>query len=256
MFVRAHITQAVTLQGVANGPDAAVIVTVPTAGLEQNGTGPVSNFAVFGQILVQDAGPVNISGLTIDGGTSHCPTGAAVGVVFLSAATPSSGKLANSSIRNTGGCAPFGAGFYSENGTGSASTLTVQGNSVHSVNGPGIIFGPNTSGTITGNTVSQSSAGIMLQNVGPNVKVTTNNINSTQQGISLQSANGAIVQTNTITNTSNQALALNENSGGGNNNVTKNIVNEGNCGVSKGNAASSDVFLPNTLLNVNMTTCN
>lgn len=37
---------------------------------------------------------------------------------------------------------------------------------------------------------------------------------------------------------------------------TGNTINEANCGISKSGAASSDVFLPNTVLNSNQATCN
>lgn len=252
------ITAPIILQGVANGQNQAVVLAVPIAGLTQSVTGPVSSFPIFPQIVVQDAGPVNISGLTIDGNTSSCPSGAVAGVVYLSTTTPSSGKLSNSVIRNTGsGCgSPQAAAVYGENGSGLASTITVTGNSVHSINGQGIMFGPNLSGTISGNTISQVNGGIGFQNAGPNAKATGNTIISAQNAISLNSANGVTVQTNNLINSSNQAISLNDISGGGNNNVTKNTVNEGNCGISKSQAASTDVYLPNTVSNMAAAICN
>jgi hypothetical protein len=84
------------------------------------------------------------------------------------------------------------------------------------------------------------------------VKATANNISSTQNAVSLNSANSIVAQTNTITN---GAISLNESPGDGNNNVIKNTINEANRGVSKGYAASSDLFLPNTMLNAAATTC-
>jgi hypothetical protein len=249
------INAPVTLQGVASGPDQSVLLTVPGAGLSQNGTTPVSSFPVFAQILVQDAGPVNISGLTVDGNSGSCPGGASAGIVYLSSSAPSSGKVFNSAIRNVAsGCgSPQGAAIYAENGSGSASTLTIQGNSVHSINGQGIGFGPNVSGAITGNTISQVSNGLSFQNAGPNAKATGNNISSTQTAVSLNSANTVTVQSNSLSNSSGNAISLNDSSGTGNN-VTKNTINEANCGISKNNAGS-DVFLPNTILNAAAATC-
>lgn len=250
------ITAPVTLEGVATGPEQQVLLTVPGSGLSQNGTSPVTSFPIFAQILVQDAGPVNISGLTIDGNSGSCPGGASAGIVYLSVAAASSGKVTNSVIRNVAnGCgSPQGAAFYAENGSGSPSALTVQGNSIHSINGQGIGFGPNQGGTISGNTVSQVSGGLSFQSAGPNVKATGNNISSSQTAVSLNSANTVTVQSNVISDTSQTAISLNDNSGTGNN-VTKNTINEANCGISKGNAGS-DVFLPNTILNTAATTCN
>jgi hypothetical protein len=251
------ITQPISLVGLTSGTNASVLLTVPHAGLSQNGTGPVSSFPIFAQILAQDVGPVNISGLTIDGSSSSCPSGASAGVVFLSAANPASGKVINSVIRNTASAcgAPQAAAIYGENGSGFASTITVSGNSIHSINGQGIVLGPNQSGSVTANTINQAAGGLALQNSGPNVKATNNNISSTQNAISLNAVTGAIVQSNTVTNTSNRAISLNNNSGGGSNNVTKNTISEGACGISINNAASSDVFLPNNVYNVSSTTC-
>jgi len=249
------INAPVILQGVASGPDQAVLVTVPGAGLSQNGTTPVSSFPVFAQILVQDAGPVNISGLTVDGNSGSCPGGASAGIVYLSGAAPSSGKISNSVVRNVGNAcgSPQGAAIYAENGSGSASALTIQGNSIHSINGLGIGFGANQGGTISTNTISQVSNGLSFQSAGPNVKATGNNISSTQNAVSLSSANTVVVQTNTLSNTSGTAISLNDSSGIGNN-VSKNTINEAHCGVSKSNAGS-DIFLPNNILNATATTC-
>jgi hypothetical protein len=251
------VTQPITLKGLTSGTNAQVLITVPHAGLSQNGTGPVSNFPIYAQILAQDAGPVNISGLTVDGASSSCPNGASAGVVYLSTAAPASGKLTDSVIRNTGNACsnPQAAGIYGENGSAMPSAITISSNSVHSVNGQAIMLGPNQSGTVTGNTVSQAQGGIGLQSSGPNVKVTTNNISSTQNAISINSVAGAIVQSNSLINTNNEAISIQDHSAGGSNNITKNTINEGQCGISINNAASSDVFLPNTVLNVAATTC-
>jgi len=251
------ISSPVTLQGVTSGTNQAVVVTVPNSGLVQSGTGPVSSVPIFAQIMVQDAGPVNISGLTVDGSSGSCPNGAVAGIVYLSSTIPSSGKVSSSVLRNIAGACgqPQAAAVYAENGSGSASTLTIQSNTIQSIPGQGIAFGPNQGGTISGNIISQSDGGLAFQGAGPNLKVITNTVVSTSNAINLNSANGIVVQTNTLINTSNNAISLNDSSGGGNN-VTKNTINEANCGISKGNAASTDVFLPNTLLNTVATTCN
>lgn len=249
------ITSAVNLTGIANGTNQAVILAVPNAGLTQNGTGPVSSAPIFAQLLVQDAGPVNITGLTLDGTTSNCPAGALAGVVFLSASTASSGKFINSVIRNVASsCPPEAAAIYSENGTGTASTITIQNNSIHNINGQGIIFGPNQSGTVSSNTVTDASSGISFQQAGPNVTASANKINGGQSGITFNSATGVLAQSNVIVN-AGTAISFNDTSSGGGNNATKNTVIEGNCGISHGNAASTDVFLPNTVSNTAATTC-
>lgn len=96
----------------------------------------------------------------------------------------------------------------------------------------------------------------MFQQAGPNAKATSNTVSASQGGIPLSSATGVIVQTTTMAKISGNAIALQDSSSGGNNNATKNTINEANCGNSKSGAASSDVFLPNTVLNSNQATCN
>jgi hypothetical protein len=250
------INAPVTLEGVPYGAEQQVLITVPNSGLAQNGTGPVSSFPIYGQILVQDAEPVNISGVTVDGSNSNCPSGAIAGIVYLSTAAASSGKVSASAIRNVGnGCnTPAMVGIYAENGSGSAATLTVQSNSIHSISGLGIGFGPNQGGTISSNSISQVSSGLSFQSAGPNVKATSNSISGAQNAISLSSANTVTVQSNVISDTSGTAISLNDSSGTGNN-ITKNTINEANCGISDSNAGS-DVFLPNTITNASASTCN
>jgi hypothetical protein len=87
------------------------------------------------------------------------------------------------------------------------------------------------------------------------VKATKNSIVGSQKGMSLNSASGVTANGNSIFDTSNQAISINDNSGGGGNVVTGNAINEGNCGISSGNAASSDVFLPNTVYNMAAAQC-
>ena len=248
------ITQAVTLQGIAFGANQAVILQPPVV-FEQNGTTPLSNVPVYAQILVQDAGSVTITGLTIDGNNSGCPAGAVAGVVFLSASSPSSGKLTNSVIRNTASGCSQGAGIYAENGSGFASNISIQGNSIHSINGGAIILGPNVGGTITTNTIDQASSGISFQQAGSVVSVTSNNITSVQDGISLNSATGVVATANKIVNSTDKAINMQDSSGGGSNNVTKNTIQEANCGISVSGAAATDTFLPNTVIDAAATTC-
>lgn len=248
------LTQAVTLEGVAYGPDQAVVL-IPPQVFEANGSlGPIS---IYAQILVQDAGPVNISGLTIDGNNSGCPAGAIAGIVYLSSSNPSSGKVSNSVIRNTGNncSAPAIVGLFAQNNSGSASSLTLQGNSFHSINGGAVIYGANQGGIITSNTIDQTTAGLMFQQAGPSVSVTSNNITSVQDGISLNSATGVVATSNKIINSSDKAISLQDSSSGGSNSLTKNTIDEANCGISVSGAATSDTFLPNTIQNSSSATC-
>jgi hypothetical protein len=248
------ISTPISLVGINNGNANAAVITVPGGGLIQNGTGPVSGQR-SGQIVVQDVGPVNIVGLTVEGSTSNCAaTNNVDGIAFLSNSGTAFGKVMNSSVRNTSnnGCGQSGNAIYAEGG--SSSPLNVQANAVRGFSGNGISFVSNQLGTVLGNTVSGGTTGIALESPGAAVKVTGNNVSSGNSGITLKSATGAIVQTNTLTAVGT-ALALDESGGGGTNNVTKNVVNDAACGISNSNAASSDTFLPNTLVNVIANVC-
>jgi hypothetical protein len=153
------------------------------------------------------------------------------------------------SVRNNSRSQPANA-IYAEGGT---SPLTVPTNTVRGFSGAGISFVSNQVGSILTNTIAGGATGIALNSAGAAVKVTSNNVNS-GSGITLTSANSATVQSNTITGKTT-ALSRNESGGGGSNVVTKNTVNDANCGISDSNAASNDTFLPNILLNTVANTC-
>jgi hypothetical protein len=228
--------------------------------LTQNGVGPSSgNHA--SQIVVQDVGPVTINNLVVDGSSASCPSTLFIdGIAFLSNTGTAYGKVIDTSVRNTNSNACSGlnaTGIFAE--AGSANPLMVQADTVHGFVGNGVIFAYGQTGTIISNTISGASGGnvggISLYNPGSAVKVTTNNLNGGNSGISLTSANSAVVQGNKITGITGTALSLNESGGGGSNNVTKNTVNDANCGISNSQAAGSDVYLPNTLFNAVSNIC-
>ena len=248
------IATPITLMGIASGDANAAVITVPGGGLIQNGTAPLSG-AHAAQIVVQDVGSVTITDLIVDGASSICPPpGNVDGIAFLSNLGTAYGKVTNSSVRNTSNnssCSQPGNAIYAEGGA--SSSVTVQGNAVRGFSGDGISFVSNQVGSILTNTINGGAAGIALSSAGANVKVTSNNVSSSV-GITLTSASSATVQTNTITGTTT-ALRLNESGGGGANIVTKNTVNDASCGISTGNAASNDTYLPNTLLNTVANTC-
>jgi hypothetical protein len=246
------ITEPLTLEGIASGTNASVVLGLPPV-LEQSGT--VMGFPVYAQISVQNAGPVNISGLTVDGSNASCPNGALAGVLFVSSTAPSSGKFTGGVIRFTGQGCNQGAALFAANETGSASTLTVEGNSIHDINGPGITFGPDMSGTIATNTIVNTTTGLQFQQAGPNVKATGNFIIGAQNAVSLNSANSVTVQSNQIVNSSNNAIQLQDSSAGGTNKVTGNTINEASCGLSISQAATTDTYFPNTVENAASTTC-
>jgi hypothetical protein len=214
------ISQPLNLQGIADSNADQSVITIPGGGL----TSPLtSNFGepVAAQVLVQASGPVNVSNLTVDGsggGDTACTTWLA-GIFYASGA---SGSVSRVTTRNQidGGC---GVGIWAENGGTANTWVTIQGNSVHDVDGSGIslassspptlnasthdnFVSPNSSGIgivatsingdITDNDLSNGIAGVF--DLAPAVRVVANNISTNEFGLLLLA--GGTVQANDITN--------------------------------------------------------
>src|SRR5437660_1480892 len=87
------ITQPLTLQGIAsNNSNRAVIAINPTGGLATNVTSIIGQ-GLYAQVLVQNVnppGPVNITGITVDGGGGNvgCSTSVGVGIGSFAFAGP------------------------------------------------------------------------------------------------------------------------------------------------------------------------
>ena len=88
------ITKNLTLKGVSSGKSAAVLITVPSAGVPQNATSGLWGMLAV-QVLVQNAS-VAVNNISIDGGGgTTCTLGVRpVGILFQVAG----GSMANSSV--------------------------------------------------------------------------------------------------------------------------------------------------------------
>lgn len=93
------ITKNLNLTGVGNGNGNAAVITAPAAGVQVNASDlyTASPLPVAAQVLVQNAGNVNISNITVDG----------------------AGNLIN-------GCAPDLRGIYYQNASGSLSSVATR----------------------------------------------------------------------------------------------------------------------------------
>jgi Periplasmic copper-binding protein (NosD) len=156
------IHQSVTLQGVQSGNDGSVVITAPPSGL-LSAMVPVG-FPVSAQVTVSRTdGPVNISGLTVDGtGITAGTSGSAVaGILYNS----SSGTLNHVLMQNLAPTSTevFGAVFRDD---GSVSpTDTIQNSAVYLPNtGGGEIVGIAASTAVSGtpNHLVSSSGTITL----------------------------------------------------------------------------------------------
>src|SRR5258708_20805020 len=136
------ITQPLTLQGIGSGnATRAVITTNPNGGFAPNvtslGLGPV-----YAQVLVQNvtpAGPVNMTGITVDGAGANpgCSTLTLAGIFY---ASDTSGTVNEVTVRNqvNGGCA---WGIWVENGGSTNETITIENSSVHNQGNGGVANG-------------------------------------------------------------------------------------------------------------------
>ncbi len=171
------ITQPLTLQGIGSGNANRAVITInPNGGFAPNvtslGLGPV-----YAQVLVQNvtpAGPVNMTGITVDGAGANpgCSTLTLAGIFY---ASDTSGTVNEVTVRNqvNGGCA---WGIWVENGGSTNETITIENSSVHNQGNGGIgnggignggisavsIVPPTLSATIRGNFLSNTGGDAAL----------------------------------------------------------------------------------------------
>jgi parallel beta-helix repeat protein len=215
------VSQPLKLEGVTDGTGNAAVITVPGAGLVQNGTsnsfGPVAV-----QLLVQNTVGVTINNLTVDGSGGNCPatSNRNVGIGVFDVGAPNDGTAAamieNVVVRNERVC--FGDGILADTSyitiTGSeihdinqtaidaySAKYSITKNSIQRANNYGIVLLNNATGSVvSGNNVSDGSTGILSQ--GPNSATITNNsvLNDLFVGVWVFFANHQIVTQNVVSN--------------------------------------------------------
>ncbi len=208
------ISQPLTLQGFASGGSSQANITIPASGLT------TTSSIVFGTVAAQvevTAGPVNITGITVDGATSSGCLGAPVVGVFYAAG--SSGTL-NEVETQLQSCNTAGVGILAENGSETPTSVTIENSnttlsgaagiyvcgSVLAANiknnylfensGNAITTDCNATATISGNVVDALYAirGILL--MAPSSTVTGNTVTGAPI---VPAANGVVVSGNTVT---------------------------------------------------------
>jgi hypothetical protein len=152
------VYQAVTLKGIASGGQSAAIITVPNGGLLQNASSLATGNPIAAQVLVQAAGPVTITNITVNGannGINGCGLNP-IGIYYQNA----SGTISHDSVLNEVlagadliGC-QSGLGIFVQSGNGGSSTVAITGNNVTNYQKNGITGNElGTSVTITSNDV-------------------------------------------------------------------------------------------------------
>jgi len=164
------ITQPLTLKGIASGnANRAVITMNPNGDMVPNVT--IFGQPYYGQVLVQNvspAGPVNITGITVDGAGANAGCSSfitLVGILYYSSTTGTVNEVTARNQVNIDGC---GWGILLYNGSSTNETITVENSSFHGqgANGGGIWTNAAPSSTLTatvsGNFLSNAGANAIL----------------------------------------------------------------------------------------------
>ncbi len=213
------ISQPLTLQGIASGGSSQAIIAMPASGLA------TTTSEIFGSLAAQievAAGPVNITGLIVDGtaSSSNCPSVEDVGVFYASG---SSGTVNQVETRYQS-CNTTGIGIYAENEsetsplitiensnanysswagiyvcgiTPSTLNATIKGNTIVANNGYGIATDCNTTATISNNVVYATYAVSGIELIAPASTVTGNTVTGGDSGIRTD-APGVHISGNTV----------------------------------------------------------
>jgi hypothetical protein len=191
------ISKPLTLIGIASGTANQAVIAVPSGGLVQN---TVSMFgeSVAAQILVEGAGPVNITNITVDGtgGDTTCLLWLA-GIFYGSGSSGTVNRV-RASGQIDGTC---GVGIWAENANSQSQSVTVQNSTVYNVDSAGIFAGSGTTPTLTANltnnVVNASAAVAAIDSDSVQGKVNGNTTSNSVFGVFDLSS--ILVQGNTIT---------------------------------------------------------
>jgi hypothetical protein len=163
------ITKPLTLEGVTAGTANQALITVPSGGLVANA---VSMFgeSVAAQVLIQGAGPVNITNITVDGtgGDLGCMSTTWSAGIFYGSSSSGTVNRMRASNQINGSC---GVGIWAENADSSFQSVTIENSTVYNVDAEGIFVGsgatPTLSVNVHGNVVNASAglAGILAESV-------------------------------------------------------------------------------------------
>ncbi|MGB9233831.1 MAG: NosD domain-containing protein [Terriglobales bacterium] len=195
------ISQPLTLQGYASGGSSQAIIAMPGAGLT------TTTSIIFGTVAAQvevNAGPVNITGITVDGNAANsiCPGVQDIGVFYGSGA---SGTV-NEVQTQFQDCNGLGVGIWAENGNQAETTVTIENS----------------------NTTLASYAGIYL--AGSTLKATVKNnyiVQNSSYGIAGNHITGSTISGNVVyANSANSGIDLS-----GASTATGNVITGGNAGI-------------------------
>jgi len=129
------IAQPLTLEGFPNGNSGRAVIGVPTGPLSTNVTS-ITGQSLFAQVLVM-AGPVNITGITVDGTGGSIGCSSSAGLVGIFYASGAAGTINEATARSqvSSGC---GTGIWVENGGTLTQSITIENCSTENMDEQGI----------------------------------------------------------------------------------------------------------------------
>jgi hypothetical protein len=184
------ISQALTLQGIFDDNSAQAIIAIPRSGLT------TTSSLILGTVAAQvevTAGPVNITGITVDGtaSSSNCPSTFYIGVFYSSG---SSGTV-NQVEAHHQNCNDSGFGILAENGAGSSQSVTIENSNINDNNAGIYAYNNQAPSTLTAwikrNYVA--SSGVALEVAGTAGSVADNNVASPYIGVFAASASSPVL---------------------------------------------------------------
>jgi hypothetical protein len=194
------ITQPVNLVGATSGTANEVVIAVPPAGLLPNTTSMFGE-SVAAQVLVLEAGSVNITNIAVDGtgGDMGCLSNVWVAGIFYGSGSSGTVNRVRASGQVDTTC---GVGIWVENSDTSNQAVNIRNSSVYNADSAGIFAGSGTTPTLSislnNDVVSASSAVADIDVDSVNGTVSNGNIRNASFGV-FDSSSGVSVTANTIT---------------------------------------------------------
>lgn len=192
------VGKPLTLKGITDGNSNQVVITVPSTGLGTT-TDLLNSEILAPQVYVAtDAGPVNISNITVDG-TGYSP-GAniwLIGIYYFSGTPGTINEVTVRSLSNSG----YTTGIWAENGSTTKESVTIENSSIHNLDNLAMFLlsnqtPPTLTATVKGNNVAVTVVGIYSEAAG---SIASNIVTGAfAEGIVLNST--ASAESNTVTN--------------------------------------------------------
>jgi hypothetical protein len=181
-----------------------VLITVPAAGLLPNTTSMFGE-SVAAQVLVEGAGPVNITNLAVDGagGDMNCLSNIWIAGIFYGSGSSGTVNRVRTSGQVNGTC---GVGIWAENSDTGSQSVRIRNSSVYDADSAGIFAGsgatPTLSVEVENDVVSTSTAVAAIDSDSVNGEVLKNNVSNAVFGV-FDTSSAVVLASNTIIGTTN-----------------------------------------------------